>query len=68
MSANPTALANKAPLLDQTATALMIGLLNPRTLCEWRRRRCGPPYRKLGKRLVRYDQAEVAAWMQRKEA
>lgn len=57
-----------AVLLDQQAAARLLGLKNPKTLAAWRQRRCGPPYRKLGKRLVRYDAAELTAWAARQEA
>jgi hypothetical protein len=55
-------------LLDQVQAAQKLNLRNPRTLAAWRLRRCGPPYRKLGKRLVRYDLAELLAWAARQEA
>ena len=55
-------------LLDQTQAAHLLGLKNPKTLAAWRLRRCGPPYCRLGKRLVRYDEAEVRAWAARREA
>jgi len=50
-------------LADQNEAARLLGLKNPRTLAAWRLRRCGPPYRKLGKRLVRYDLADLRAWI-----
>jgi predicted DNA-binding transcriptional regulator AlpA len=49
-------------LLTQEDAARLLGLKNPRTLAAWRLRRCGPPFRKLGKRLIRYDAAQVLAW------
>ena len=55
-------------LLDQVQAARLLGLKNPRTLAAWRLRRCGPPWKKLGKRLVRYDAAELNAWAKRHEA
>ena len=54
---------SESSLIDQNATAALIGLKNPRTLCEWRRRRCGPPFKKIGQRLVRYERGEVLAWI-----
>ena len=33
------------------------------TLAQWRWRRIGPPYRKVGPRLVRYAQADLEAWL-----
>lgn len=67
MSDTPST-AVRAGLLDQVQAAQELGLRNPRTLAAWRLRRCGPPYRKLGKRLVRYDLAELRAWAARHEA
>ena len=60
--------ANRSGLLDQVQAAHELGMKNPRTLAAWRLRRCGPPYRKLGKRLVRYNLAELHAWAARQEA
>ena len=54
------------PLWDQTQAAIFLGL-KPNTLATWRLRRCGPPYRKMGARLVRYDRAELLAWVQKRE-
>lgn len=34
------------------------------TLAQWRYRKQGMPYLRIG-RLVRYDQADVIAWLQR---
>jgi hypothetical protein len=59
---------NTSDLLDQAQAAQALGLRNPRTLAAWRLRRCGPPYRKLGRRLVRYDLGELRAWAARQEA
>lgn len=55
-------------LLDQGQAAHKLGLKNERTLAAWRLRRTGPPYLKLGKRLVRYDETELMAWAARREA
>jgi hypothetical protein len=49
--------------VDQTAAAALIGLKNPKTLAQWRLRRCGPPYFKVG-RLCRYDPAQLRAWLE----
>lgn len=48
--------------INQDEAAQLLGLTNPRTLAAWRLRRCGPPYQKIGKRLVRYDRVAVLAW------
>jgi len=63
-----TTLALAAALLDQDEAAALLGLKNPRTLAAWRLRRCGPPYRKLGKRLVRYDADQLRAWAAQRDA
>ena len=55
-------------LLDEKAAAHLLGLKNPKTLSAWRLRRSGPPYLKLGKRLVRYDAAALTAWASRRDA
>ncbi len=49
-------------LLDQIEAARVLGLKNPRTLAAWRLRRQGPPFHRIGKRMVRYDAAELRAW------
>ena len=49
-------------LINQEEAAKLLGLANPRTLAAWRLRRSGPPYRKIGKRLVRYSRSEVLDW------
>lgn len=61
---------NKSDLIDQNLAASLLGLGNPKTLAAWRYRRCGPPYRKIGARNIRYSRSEVIAWMdsQRQEA
>lgn len=55
-------------LLSQDEAAHLLGLKNPKTLAAWRLRRCGPPYRKIGQRLIRYVEGEVLAWAARQEA
>ena len=54
---------SESSLMDQDALAALLDLKNPRTLCEWRRRRCGPPFKKIGKRLVRYEREAVMSWI-----
>jgi len=54
--------------IDTKAAAELLGLTNYRTMEVWRCRRCGPPYRRLGKKLVRYDRAELLDWMQKQRA
>jgi predicted DNA-binding transcriptional regulator AlpA len=38
--------------------------ISTRTLQGWRTRKKGPPYRKVGGTLVRYDRVEFEAWLQ----
>ena len=47
-------------MLDTKEAAEVLGL-RPQTMHEWRTRRVGPPYHKLG-RSVRYLYAELVAW------
>jgi hypothetical protein len=49
------------PLLSEREAARLLGLTCSRTLCEWRRLRKGPPYRKVG-RLVRYTVDDLLAF------
>ena len=37
--------------------------LKSATLRRWRREGQGPAFRRIGRRLIRYEIAEVAAWM-----
>jgi len=48
---------------DQTAVAEYLGV-PPRTLEDWRHKRTGPPFVKVGQR-VRYRKADVDQWMER---
>lgn len=63
-----TMCAPAAALVTQEQAAALLGLKNPRTLAAWRLRRCGPPYRVLGKRLVRYEASQLRAWAAQREA
>jgi len=38
--------------------------LKPQTLMNWRHRRCGPPYHRLGGRII-YDLADLEAYLAR---
>ncbi len=42
--------------------------VEPRTLEDWRRRGVGPPYRRIGRRLVRYNLADLDAWIRAQSA
>lgn len=50
--------------LKKEQVAEILSLDTPRTLDEWRRLRRGPPWRRLGKKLVRYDEGELRSWLQ----
>lgn len=49
-------------MLDTEAAADVLGL-RPQTLNEWRCRRVGPSFAKLG-RAVRYRYADLVAWIE----
>lgn len=50
------------PLLHETAAAEILGV-SPRTLADWRRRGIGPRYTRVGRRLVRYTERELARFL-----
>ncbi len=66
MADNPTfaPIAARAPLFneDQAAEFLSVSV---RTLQRWRWEGIGPAFVKVGARAVRYDQAELAAFLNR---
>ena len=63
MSTHSTAAAPAAPqLLTETQVAAITGLAVS-TLRNWRSKRIGPPYRKLGG-AVRYDADKLTAWIE----
>lgn len=49
-------------LRNPTELAELIGV-DPQLLAEWRSRRVGPPYLKLGHRTVRYRSSDVERWL-----
>ena len=49
-------------LLSGLEVANVLGI-KPRTLEAWRAAGEGPPHIKIGKRLVKYDPADLAIWM-----
>ena len=57
-------LTNLAPgdLIDERETAALMGLAVG-TLRNWRALKQGPRYLKIGKRMVRYRRADVAAFI-----
>jgi len=54
-------------LLDPIAAGIYLGgeekPLSVLTLCDWRTRRVGPPWVRVG-RLIRYRQADLDAWLE----
>jgi excisionase family DNA binding protein len=51
-------------LLSTPEAAELLGV-SARALRDWRDRERGPPYRRLGERLIRYHEAELLAWARR---
>lgn len=49
-------------LVDQRRAAEILGV-NVHTLENWRARRIGPRWKKVGQRLVRYHRADLAAFI-----
>lgn len=58
----PTELQATAYNRDERFTAAYLGV-KIETLRTWRKRRCGPPWRKINGRLVRYSLADLMAWV-----
>jgi len=50
-------------ILDQKRVATILGI-STRTLERYRLTGMGPPYAKLGGKLIRYRQSDVEAWIQ----
>lgn len=48
-------------LLSTAEAADVLGV-SARALRDWRDRERGPPYRRIGARLIRYHEAELLAW------
>ncbi len=49
-------------LLSEGEVASLLGI-KPKTLQKWRADGQGPPHIKAGRRLIRYDPADLAIWM-----
>ena len=49
--------------LLNTQQASQLIAVSPGTLRFWRHQRTGPPWFKLGKRMVRYRRSELVAWL-----
>jgi predicted DNA-binding transcriptional regulator AlpA len=62
MTKQPADASTNDHLLTQDAAARFLGLKNARTLSEWRVRREGPAYYKIGS-LVRYRAEDIAAFI-----
>jgi len=56
-----------SPLLDPASAGRYIGgdvsPISPLTLADWRTKRTGPAYIRVG-RLIRYRQADLDAWLE----
>lgn len=50
-------------VLDTPAAAEVIGV-RPRTLEDWRRRRVGPPFSRVGQRLARYRRGDLKQYLE----
>jgi len=67
MSLNPlsphgAATFQPGDLIDEREAAAILGT-EVRTLRNWRSLRKGPPFRKIGERMVRYSRADLAAFI-----
>ena len=60
MAKTPLELTNVKVFNEQEASTLL--RLSPRTLEAWRRRQMGPPYVRLGRRVV-YLERDVLHWL-----
>ena len=49
-------------LLDTFEAAKYLGLKHPGTLCNWRSRKAGPPFVRIGSN-VRYFETDLTAWL-----
>lgn len=49
------------PLTEHQAASFL--QLSPNTLRQWRSRKCGPPYIKLGAGSIRYLMADLESWV-----
>lgn len=49
-------------LLSPAEAAAILGVAEE-TLSQWRYRRCGPPFIRVGRRFVRYPADELASWL-----
>ena len=57
-----TIFARQTRLLMPGEVANLLGV-KPKTLEAWRASGEGPPHVKVGRKLIRYDPADVAIWM-----
>lgn len=49
-------------LLDAHETARLLSVTN-QTLINWRKISFGPPFIKIGRKIIRYRRADVSAWL-----
>ncbi|MDR2561736.1 MAG: helix-turn-helix domain-containing protein [Holophagales bacterium] len=52
-------------LLSQKEVAKILGL-SPETIRDWRWMRIGPPFQAISRRCVRYDQAKLLEWIEKR--
>ncbi len=52
---------------DERFAAAFLGA-KVETLRGWRKKKCGPPWRKIGGKLVRYSLADLRAWVESQPA
>lgn len=58
--------SDKLPiLLSEVQAANLLGV-KQRTLQQWRHRKCGPKYIKVGERMVRYRISDLNSWLSEK--
>jgi hypothetical protein len=61
-ASTPPAPLNPGDLVDEREAAAILGA-QVQTLRNWRWKRVGPRYRKIGKRLVRYYKPDLLAFV-----
>lgn len=67
-ASHPLHITPPDPLMTTQEAATWMGVV-PKTLKEWRRKKIGPSFVRLGHRTVRYTRASLVAWtLAREEA
>lgn len=54
------------PYIDHHETARILGI-SLRTLYRWRKDGSGPPFMKIGHKIIRYERADVLRFMDEKK-